>query len=552
MVSQTLIRNAHFHAPTPEFSVTAVWRILVLRRKAIFVTVLFCLVAAVAITLCMPTRYAAESRVEINAENSAAVDLPGLPPANEALYAVTLATQKEVLESDTLALLVIAQLNLEDIEKQRPFLGTLETSNGNEATGLEQPPLRRAEALKRFHRNLSVDVIGGTRMLRVGYRDHNPALASAVVNALVNDYLEQYFQTRYTATRQASDWLSGQLATLKSDVETSEQRLSFYQRRTGILGESETNNIVMAKLEDVNRQVSAAEANRIVKEAVWQLAKSGDPELISSVAGSSFIQGVSAASNSTQLGLLPTLRAQEAQLKADIAQTASRLGPNFPKLVQMKNQLAELQSSIDLEVNKISARAENDYLAAKNAETMERALLEKQKAEANKLNSSAVEYGILKREADARRDLYQSMLGKLKQAGVLAGIRSSNIVVVDPARPPVKPASPNLLFNILLGLGAGIVGGISLALIQDSTDTTIRTPQDMQSIVNVPVLGVLPLVRNRDTGFDEAAERFRALRTSLLLCAPQHAQVLVVTSALPEEGKSTVTSNLARAFARQG
>lgn len=149
---------------------------------------------------------------------------------------------------------------------------------------------------------------------------------------LVDDYLEQYFQTRYTATHQASEWLSRQLAELKNDVEVSQQRLVDYQRQAGILGESETHNVVTAKLEELNKQLSGAEANRIVKQAVWQLAKTGDPELISSIAGSSFIQGVSAGGNAAQPGLLPALRAQEAQLKADIAQTAARLGPAFPKL----------------------------------------------------------------------------------------------------------------------------------------------------------------------------------------------------------------------------
>lgn len=150
---------------------------------------------------------------------------------------------------------------------------------------------------------------------------------------LVDDYLEQYFQTRYTATRQASDWLSKQLSELKNDAEISQRRLADYQTQTGLLGESETNNVVMAKLEEINKQLSAAEAN--VKQAVWELAKTGDPELISSVAGSSFVQGVSTGANPAQLGLLPALRAQEAQLKADIAQTSARLGPAFPKSIHV-------------------------------------------------------------------------------------------------------------------------------------------------------------------------------------------------------------------------
>ena len=493
----------------------------------------------------MPKKFAAESRVMVNADGVSPLDVSEMPDRADTEYAVSLATHADVLESDTLALQVIHQLSLEEIEKQHTH--SLFANATEAGFPLEAAPERRSQMLRRFHRNLAVHVIGGTRLISVNYLDRDPALAAAVVNALVNDYLQQYFQTRYVATRQASDWLSGQLTELKNDVEVSQQRLVEYQKQTGLLGESETNNIVMSKLEEINRQVSAAEANRIIKEAVWKLAKSGDPELISSVAGSSFVQGVSAPANSTQLGLLPSLRAQEAQLKADIAQTAMRVGPNFPKLVQMRGQLAELQASIAAEVEKISARAENDYLAAKTAEEMERSLLERQKQEANKLNSSAIEYGILKREVDARRDLYQSMQAKLTQATVLAGLRSSNIVVVDPARTAAKPSTPSYLLNLGLGMGVGLLGGIGLALIHDGADRKLHSPADLKRHTGLGTLGVLPDL-NRP-GANVAEERIRALRTSLLLSNSPQPKVLLVTSALPNEGKTTVSSMLAQSFA---
>ena len=495
----------------------------------------------------MPTKYAAQSEIEINPETPGALDLENTPAVAQPDYAVTLATQADVLQSDTLALRAIEQLHLEPAAATHfPF------SHADDQTlPLDQSPARRTGALKKFHRNLRVHVVGGTRILQVEYLDRDPATAAAVVNTLINDYLDQYFQTRYTATHQASEWLAGQLDDLKGDVETSQQRLADYQKQTGILGESETNNVVMAKLEDLNRQLSAAQANRIVKQAVWQLARTGDPELISSVAGSSFVQGVSA--NPAQLGLLPGLRAQEAQLKSDIAQASARLGPSFPKIVQMKSQLADLETSIDREVQRIAARAQNDYLAAKNAEDMERALFEKQKQEANKLNDSAIQYGILKRQVDASRDLYEGLLGKLKQASLLAGLRSSNIVVVDPARPADKPTTPNYLLNLLLGLGTGLLGGVGFALIQDSTDRAIHSPTDIRRVAGLRCLAVIPR-RSAAPASDLAmAESFRALRTSLLLSnVDRPPQVILISSALPGEGKTTVSVHLARVLASQG
>lgn len=549
-----------------EFSLSDLWRILTIRRATIASITAAVLLIALAISLCMTPKYSAGSDIEINAENSRALDLENLPgEAAQPDYAVTLATQASVLQSDTLALQVIQQLNLEQVERKSLRFSFFRPTD--EALPLEQSPARRSRVLKKFHKDLSVRVLGGTRILQVKYLHRDPKIAAAVVNTLVSDYLDQYFQTRYNATHEASDWLAKQLADLKSDVTTSQQRLADYQKQTGILGESETNNVVMAKLEEVNRQLSAAEANRIVKQAVWQLAKTGDPELISSVAGSSFVQGVSASP--AQLGLLPALRVQEAQLKADIAQASARLGPSFPKILQMKTQLSDLENSINLEVAKIAARAENDYIAAKDAEDMERALFEKQKQEANQLNDSAIQYGILKREVDASRDLYEGLLGKLKHAGVLAGLRSSNIVVVDPARPAAKPSSPNYLLNLLLGFGAGLLSGVGCALIQDSTDKAVHSPQDVQAVAGLRSLAVLPDLRNvrsntrkaipagveqtRLKGEDEIGERFRALRTALLLSnIDRPPKVILVSSALPREGKTTVSVNLARVLAQQG
>jgi capsular exopolysaccharide synthesis family protein len=549
------------------FSAIALWRVLQIRWRTIAWIAATIVALALAISLWMTTRYEATAQIEFNSENPAALDVQNAPSSAEELdYAVTLSTQANVLQSDTLALQVIRQLDLEKAEKSNSPISAMLSifeSRESDSLPLEQAPKRRVRILEKFHQNLTVRVVGGTRIVEVRYLDRDPARAAAVVNALVNDYLEQYFQTRYTSTRQASDWLSKQLSDLKNDVETSQQRLVDYQKRTGILGESETNNVVMAKLEELNKQLSAAEANRIVKEAVWELAKTGDPELISSMAGSSFIEGVSSGANPTQFGLLPTLRAQEAQLKADIAQTSARLGPQFPKSLQMKSQLADLDESIALEVKKIAARAQNDYIAARNAEGMERALFDKQKQEANELNDSAIQYGILKREVDANRDLYEGLLGKLKQAGVLAGLRSTNIVIVDPGRPAYKPARPNYWLNLALGLVAGIVLGVSAALIKDSLDQAIHTPQDIQRTCGLRLLGVIPLdpapksdgiiPQTEWKASQEFKESLRALRTSLLLpdldCPPQ---VMLVSSALAGEGKTTVSVNLARALADQG
>ena len=209
--------------------------------------------------------------------------------------------------------------------------------------------------------------------------------------------------------------------------------------------------------------------------------------------------------------------------------------------------------------------------------------LDVQKQEANHLNESAIEYNLLKRDAESNRQLYEGLLQKLKEAGVSAGLRSSNIRIVDLARVPTSPSAPNIPRNILLGLALGLFGGLGLAFVLEGLDNTVRTPEEAQIISALPSLGVIPLsskliAKNRKNGHprlslssrssestdclelitfarprSELAEAYRALRTSILLSSlGSPPKVILVTSALPQEGKTTTSINSAIVLSQRG
>jgi capsular exopolysaccharide synthesis family protein len=219
----------------------------------------------------------------------------------------------------------------------------------------------------------------------------------------------------------------------------------------------------------------------------------------------------------------------------------------------------------------VAARAENDFRAAKNAEDLLRAAFERQKEEANKLNDSAVRYTIMKRDAESSRELYDGLLRKLKEAGVLAGLHSTNLVVVDPARTSAKPLRPSYAINLGLGLGVGLLGGIGLAFACEGLDSTIRTTEQVEAVAGLPAVGIIPDLaaghawRMRpantptvgctilDSPSSHLAESYRALRTALLFSnGDVPPRVILVTSALPQEGKTTASLNSAIALAYQG
>ena len=347
-----------------------------------------------------------------------------------------------------------------------------------------QPDSARTSAvLAGFKGSLQVSLVPNTRIIEIRYRSPDKNLAARVVNTLANTYVEQNFKTRFESTMQASDWLSKQLVDLQMKVETSQEKLVKYQKEHEILGIDEKQNITTAKLDELNRELTAAESARMEKESIYHLVQAGDSD---SIAAAANVDGA-ARGSSANSALLEKLREQQADLKIQVAQLSTQFGPSYPKLAQLNSQLKEVDAQIQSEMRKVAARLRGDYLAALQRESMLRSALEKQKQEANKLNESAIEYSLLKRDVDANRTLSEGLLEKLKEAGVTAGLRSNNFRIVDVARVPTAPSGPNVLRNLAFALALGLSTGIGLAFLLESMDNTVRTPEQAQAISALPV-----------------------------------------------------------------
>ena len=487
-------------------------------------------------------------------------------------------TEVRILRSDLLALQVISELNL---DKMPEFGGkgiNTPSSSIELTTDAMQPNSARANALLAgFKSNLSVLLEPNTRIIDVHFRSPNKELAARVVNTLANTYIEQNFKTRFESTMQASDWLSRQLVDLQMKVETSQEKLVRYQKEHQILGADDKQNITTAKLEELNKELTEAESGRMEKEALYRLAESGDTDSAASVAAGAAAPGQSSPGSSP---LLDKLQGQKADLKIQAAQLSTQFGPAYPKVAQLNNQLQEIDRQIQGEMKKVTAHLRGDYQAALDRENLLRAALGEQEQQQNKLNESAIEYSFLKRDFETNRTLYEGLLQKLKEAGVTAGLRSNNIREVDIARTPAGPAEPNIPRNLSFAFVLGLTSGIGLAFLLEGMDNTVRTPEQAQLISGLPSLGLIPmgskssaeggmkraLVLNGSKEAKEAvelitqsrpqsqmAESYRALRTSLLLTslgAPP--KTILITSALPREGKTTTSINTAIVLAQKG
>ena len=539
------------------------WPIVLRHKWTILSAMLVALVLGAVVSFSATPIYEALGRVVINREGA---DTAGLKNSDAGGsdsyddYMVAMDTQTHVLQSDAIAKLVIRRLNL-DSDPAFAGKGAVPVNNAADATPAENryiEPHREAGLVARFHGSMQISSIPRTRLLEIRFSSPDPVLAAKAVNTLIDTYIEQNYKTRLDATMRTSDWLTQQLSELQMRVEESQEKLVRYQKAHGILGIDEKANIITSKLDELNKELTAAEGDRMQKESVYRLAKSGDPDLLS---------------NLDQSSALIKLRGQEEDLHRQLAQASVHFQPTYPKVEELNQQLAAVQADIQTETARVAAKYEKDYLAALGREKLLRASLENQKTEENQLNESAIEYSLLKRDVDSNRQLYEGLLQKLKEAGVMTGLRSSNVRIVDPASAPTVPSSPNIPRNLLMSLLVGLAGGLSLAFVMESRDTSVHSLEQVRMITSLPSLAVIPLSTRPNKSLpaakrlprsaaamasairpkSEIAEAYRALRTSILLSRTgKSAKILMVTSALPQEGKTTTSVNLAIVLAQHG
>ena len=547
-------------------------RVLIKRKWIVIGTLVAIFGASLIATLRITPIYDAVGSIAINKPDPMLQNLRDPGNAGVDYYDPTdLDTEVRILRSDLLALQVIKQLNLDQLPEFGGHGVASSASLALTTDALEPDSIRANTVLGAFKGSLRVALEPNTRIIDIHYRSQNKELAARVVNTLANTYIEQNFKTRFESTMQASDWLSRQLVDLQMKVETSQEKLVKYQKEHQILGIDEKQNITTAKLDELNKELTAAESQRMEKESIYRLADSGDTDSAAAVAN-----GISGKVTGSTSGLLDKLQAAKADLNIQIAQFSTQFGPSYPKLAELNNQVKEIDSQIQSEMKKVSSRLRGDYLAALQRENMLRAALEQQKQQENKLNESAIEYSLLKRDFETNRTLYEGLLQKLKEAGVTAGLRSNNIRQVDIARTPGAPAEPNIPRNLGFALALGLTSGIGLAFLLEGIDNTVRTPEQAQAISGLPSLGMIPLgsrtaSETNPTGLSVAtskeavelitiarpqsqmSESYRALRTSLLLTslgAPP--KTILITSALPQEGKTTTSINTATVLAQKG
>ena len=534
--------------------------LLILRKHQwLILSFMLAVVTIVSITTFrMRPVYVATTRIELGRENANILPFQGTDSYDYMLDLENyIETQSKILTSETLALQTIRTGVLSGISGQDAPSEAIATGN---LANQKRPP-----ELGAFLGSLSVKRVPNSRLMDISYEANSPELAAQVVNAHIRNYIDQNRRSHYDATTAATTWLTDQLDELKIKVKNSEDARLDYERKNQIWEVDDKQNITTQRLSELNRQLIDAQSDRMKKQSMYDFAKQGDADIVPQIRESVTVQD---------------LLKRRTDLNGQYTEASNQYGPNFPKVQRLQSQLKEIDQNLEREKKAVVARLGSEYHEAQQREELLTRTLDQQKTEAGLMSERMVQYNILKRDAEADKALYDGLLTKLKEAGISSALQSSNIRIVDPAMIPPSPSRPAKSRNITLAFLVGIAGGIGLALLREYMDNTVKTPDDIESLARLPSLAVVPAFNDSDGDApkrrsladalgngnsrhvelvaqhlpkSQMSEAFRALRTALLLSQAGHPpQVILVTSSLPREGKTTAAANLAVTLAQLG
>jgi len=559
------------------------WRTIWKCRRAILTIFLAIFGIATIWTLQQKPTYQAKALLEIEREKPDIVTAQDLFTL-DSISDVYLETQYKILKSDALAEQVVDQLGLDHVAEftpRKPWWSRWRKTGSKQVVPTattERDSATYEATLVRFQRGLEIMPIRRSRLVAISFECWDPDLAARVVNTFVADYIAQSLQVRWDATQKASEWLSRQLTEVKENLKESENELQKYASKNQLLffqsGSGSQESIVNERLRQLQEELTKMQAERYEKESLYHLIQSGDKASLPGVFENKLIQD---------------LTFQLAELRKQASQLTTNLTPNHPKVKQIQNQINEVEAALSRERGHATERITHDYVAAMSREKAVRQDFEGQQRQANLNSGRLIQYNILKREVDTNKNLYDSLLQRLKETGGSATLKASNIRIVDPGKPPNRPIRPNVPLNLSLAMALGLGVSVGFVFLREMMDETVKSPEQVEHFLHLAPLAFVPTVNSGnglrilrfhrsgksaaqpshnpvilypksspaiDSHAAEQAllsEAFHNLCTSVRLSdSGSPPRSILITSTRSGEGKTTVSINLAIALVELG
>jgi capsular exopolysaccharide synthesis family protein len=530
------------------------WRILLL---ALLIAIL-----TAFIVLNMKPVFSAKATLLIEAQQAKAVKIEEVYGMNSAQQEYYL-TQFEILKSRTIAESVIIRLNLAEhpdympkaslknkIQDWLPFLRAGTDDNKSQ----QQIALEKRERLfAQFISNLSIEPVRKTQLVNIYFESHDPELAAKVANAIGETYIDSQLEAKMGITQKANSWLGGRLGELRQRLDDSEKAMQDFRLREGLIDVAGVRGLGSQELERLGVELTAARSKKAQVD--------------------SFIRVISqyGKTNVDQLESLPEITAHPSiqnvkkeviSAERKVSELSKIYGPKHPKLLAVKSELATIQENLREQIRKLIAGIENESQTEAQKLASLEAEMARAKGQYQDVSGKEAEYQRLQREVETNRQLFETFMSRQKETEVAGDFDSAIARFTDRAITVTEPIKPKRKFIVILAFIAALGFGVVVAFVMESLNDTIKTSQDVESVLQQRSLGIIPkLVLNNNvaefnrTFFDTEQRTFsesvRSIRTSLaLLALDKPLQLLVVTSSVPEEGKSTVSSNLSFAFAQ--
>jgi len=565
-----------------EIDIRKYYRILK-KRKWIIIALFFLVVGITAVqTFSATPLYQAAAQIVIEKEN------PNVMSIQEVLAVDSTGTdyyqtQYQIITSRTVARKVIAKLNLQNSPEFCAALGPREDNFVSNIKNWFAEPLRFWKEKLLSLRNtgkpedkdkkdedadawlvnaligrIKAEPVRNSRLVNVRVEAKDPALAAKIANEVVQAYIDQNLETKLTAAKDAVKWLIEQMDEERKKVEISENALLNYKETQGIITNfsNDAENITAEKLAKLNAQVVESESQRVEAETRYRqaLAAQNSPDMLDSI------------SQVLNNPLVQDIKKMEVELYNRMSELSKKYGAKHPQITAITSELATLQERKMGEAKRVVSSLRNEYNLALAREQSLKQALNRQKTESLDMNKKAIRYGVLQRDAESSRNMYELLVKRFKEASLTEEMKTGNIRIIDRAEVPKAPVSPNKTRNILLGAVLGLMLGIGMVFALEYFDNTFKFPEEIKNHLDIPYLGPVPvfdteegaegavgdLITVKDTKA-MASESFRGIRTGILFSSVDTPpKVILVTSAAPSEGKTICIANLAVTMAQDG
>jgi succinoglycan biosynthesis transport protein ExoP len=542
------------------------WRIFYKHRWIVLGIIAACVSIALIVGMLTQVQYTATVRIQVAREAAKVVDIEQVDEEQSGGTSLEFyQTQYALLKSRSLSEAVVRDLNLANTPL---YLADYDRSKVDE---IAKKPVkeRMALATTMVNRDTTITPIRGSSIIDIEFQAADPGLAATVANAIAQNFIESNLARRYEAAAYARVFLQNRLRQVRARLEESERKAVQYAQQQGLIkiragtAENPTEQSLVANdLAELSTQLTAARAARAQAEAQYRSGASG-----------------SVAAQSLTSTTVNELRGQRAELLGQLSKAESDFGPEYPPVVALRSQIAELDRQIGREQSRVSSSVSQDlagrFHQALAAERSLQARVEGLKTQLLGEQSRSIQFNILQRDVDTNRALYDALLQRFKEVGVAGGVGTNNVSIVDRAIPPNWASSPNIPLNLALGLLLGLVLSAIAALALEQLAESVISPAEFQSKLRIPLLGSTPSTKAptvqkllpsrskaaskteiatdlRDTQ-SELSEAYFSILTAVQFSTANGApQTMAVTSSQPREGKSTTALALARGLAAVG